>query len=220
MPSRRPWRAKTRGPRKSPQNLEDSQKHIPNRLIFSQPLLSQDAVRLWTCVCGIFQCTSSSGDAAQAAFHRTTSHCRREVPDLRAQGNVYRPLVCTADGRPHPAVTRTLHDVADIASCRIAQQMSATALPHRWKHEIQIALLWRRAAMTRAVLPNMSAGQQWLLAAVMDRAASHWVRAPPLVGGDEEDADTGTDTTAPDDDNDDIASFTSQQTAAIQTSNL
>ena len=34
----------------SPQNPEDSQIHNPEGLIFSQPLLSQDAVRLWTCV--------------------------------------------------------------------------------------------------------------------------------------------------------------------------
>ena len=41
---------------------------------------------------------------------------------------------------------------------------------------------------------------------------------PPLDGGGDEDADTGTKTSAPGDDNDDIASFTSQQTTAIQTS--
>ena len=35
----------------SPRNPEDSQKHNPGRLIFSPPLLSQDAARLWTCVC-------------------------------------------------------------------------------------------------------------------------------------------------------------------------
>ena len=40
-------------------------------------------------------------------------------------------------------------------------------------------------------------------------------RAPPLNGRDDKDGDTGTDTTAPDDDNDDIASLASQQTAAI-----
>ena len=44
--------------------------------------------------------------------------------------------------------------------------------------------------------------------------SQHWIRAPPLDGGDDEDTDTGTDTTAPDDTND-IASFTSQQITAI-----
>ena len=53
----------------------------------------------------------------------------------------------TADGRPQPAVTRTLQYAADIASSRNGQQMLAKSLQHRWKHEIQIALLRRRAAM-------------------------------------------------------------------------
>ena len=43
---------------------------------------------------------------------------------------------------------------------------------------------------------------------------------PAYGGDDDEDADAGTDTTVPDDDNDDIASFDSQQATAIQTSNL
>ena len=39
----------------------------------------------------------------------------------------------------------------------------------------------------------------------------------PLDGGDDEDTDRGTDTNAPEDDNDDIASFATQQTTAIHT---
>ena len=109
-------------------------------------------------------------DAAKAAFDRKFSHRRREI------GFVCRRLVWTAGDRPHPAVTRTLQYAADIASCRNGQQMPAKALHHRWKHEVQIALLWRRAAMNRAVLPNMSL----LLAGLIDRAASHCVLAPPL----------------------------------------
>ena len=57
-------------------------------------------------------------------------------------------LVWTADGRPRPAVTRTLQYAADIASTRNGQHLSAKSLPRRWKHEIQIALLRRRAAMS------------------------------------------------------------------------
>ena len=62
---------------------------------------------------GLDVCVASSiaaavrGDAAQAAFDRKTSHYRRAIPNHRAQDIVYRPLVWTADGRPHPAVTRT-----------------------------------------------------------------------------------------------------------------
>ena len=89
------------------------------------------------CACSVVQRSSSSRRyAAQAAFERQSPHHRTEIPDLRAQGIVYRPLVWTADGRPRPAVTRTMQDVADIASCRNGQQMSAKAIQHRWKHVI------------------------------------------------------------------------------------
>ena len=139
------------------------------------------------------------GEAPQAAFDRKTLHYRKRIPDLQVQGIVCRPLVWTADGRAHPTVTRTLQYAADIAACRNGLQMSAKALQHRWKHEIQIALL-RRAVMTRADLPDISARERWLLAGLTDTAASHWVRTPPLDGGDDEHAGTGTGTTAPDDD--------------------
>ena len=132
------------------------------------------------------------------------------------EGIVHRSQVWTGDGRPHPAVTRTLQYAADFAACRNWQRMSAKALRHRWKHEIQIAFLWQRsAAMTLAVLPSTSAREERLLAGLIDRVTSHWIRAPPLDGGDDDDADTRTDTTIPDDDNEDITSFTSQQTTAL-----
>ena len=59
---------------------------------------------------------------SSVAFDRKTSNYRREIRELRAQGTVYRFLVWTADGRPHPAVTRTLQHAADIASCRNGQR--------------------------------------------------------------------------------------------------
>ena len=70
--------------------------------------------------------------------------------------------------------------------------------------------------MTRAVLPHTSARAEWPLASFRDRATSHLVRAHPLDGGDDDDADTWNDTTVPDHDNEDIASFTSQQTLVLQ----
>ena len=122
----------------------------------SPPLLSQDAARLWTCVCGMLPNEAKTrGNAAQEPFVRKFSHCRRQIPDLRVQGLVYRPLVWTADGRLHPAITRTLQYAVGIAACRNGQRMSAKSLQHRWKHEIQTALR-RRGAMTRGVLSNLS----------------------------------------------------------------
>ena len=87
-----------------------SQKHNPDWLIFSLPLLSLDAVRL--CVASS-NASAARGDAVQAAFERKTSHNTREIPDLRERGNVYQPLVWTADGGTHPAATRTLQYAAD-----------------------------------------------------------------------------------------------------------
>ena len=55
--------------------------------------------------------------------------------------------------------TRRRHHLiaTDVASSRCGQLMSAKSLERRWKHEVQIALLSQRAAMTRAVLTNPSA---------------------------------------------------------------
>ena len=50
---------------------------------------------------------AARGDAAQAAFDRKFSHHRNEIGESRQQGIHHRPLVWTADWRPHPAVTRT-----------------------------------------------------------------------------------------------------------------
>ena len=65
------------------------------------------------------------GDAAHAAFDRHLSHCRNEIGELRKQGTRYRPLVWTADGRPHLAVTRhrfqseRAADVGEITSSQV-----------------------------------------------------------------------------------------------------
>ena len=58
---------------------------------------------------------------------------------------------------------------ADIATTRNGQQSTAGALVGRWKHEIQVAILRRRAAMARAVLPRATAQELWLLAGQVDR---------------------------------------------------
>ena len=68
---------------------------------------------------------------------------------------------------------------------------------------------------------DASARAEWLLAGLIDRVLSHWVRAPPLYGGgDDDDADRGTDTTTPVDDSEDIASLTSQTSTSPQLSNF
>ena len=113
---------------------------------------------------------AARGDAAQVAFDRELSHHIVDIGELRQQGIHCRPLVWSADGRPHPAVTRTLPYAADIASSRNGQHLPAESLHRRRKHEIQITLLRLRAAVARAVLPNPSARAEWLFAGIIDRA--------------------------------------------------
>ena len=97
---------------------------------------------------------AARGDAAQAAIGRKLTHSRNEIGELRQPNIHHRPPVWTADGRPHPAFTRTLQYAADVASSRNGQHQSAKSLHRRWKHGTQIALLQRRAAMARAVSPE------------------------------------------------------------------
>ena len=109
---------------------------------------------------------AACGDAAQAAFKRK----------LRP----YRPLVWTADARPHLAAVRTLKYAASVAATRLGVQADASALLSRWKHEVTIAILRRRAAMSRAVLPRRSAWAERLLTGTCDDAPSSETRAMQL----------------------------------------
>ena len=123
---------------------------------------------------------AAMGDAAAAAFRRKLRRYRREIAELAAAGIAFRPLTWTADGRPHPAVTRTLRYAAEIALSRNPQLSTAGSMVSRWKHEIQIAILRRRAAMSRAVLPKATAEELWLLTGRVDRDDGPNSRAPPL----------------------------------------
>jgi hypothetical protein len=75
-----------------------------------------------------------------------------------------------------------LRYAADIAAHRNGQQVSAGRLVSRWSHEIQIAILRRRAAMSRAVLPRLTARDVWLLAGQAERDGGGGARAPALDG--------------------------------------
>jgi hypothetical protein len=120
------------------------------------------------------------GDAAEAAFRRKLMHYKLASPELAAAGIIFRPLVWTADGRPHPAATRTLRFAAESAARRWGQDSSAKELLARWRHEIQVAIERRRAAMTRAVLPRPSAWAIWLRTGHADELPRAGNRAPPL----------------------------------------
>ena len=141
----------------------------------------------------MYVCIASSsaaiarGDAAEAGFRRKLRHYRQLLPELAAAGVVYRPLVWTADGRPHPAVQRTLAYAAQLAANKAGQAESPKDFVQRWQHEIGIAILRRRAAMARAVLPPALDCLQWLLTGKSDRQPCIHGRLPPLEeedGGD------------------------------------
>ena len=94
----------------------------------------------------------------------TATHVFRNViPELATAGIVFRPLIWTADGRPHPAAVRTLRYAAAQAVVCAGGIGDAAWLLRRWKHEIMVAILRRRAAMARAVLPRRSEREEWLL---------------------------------------------------------
>ena len=106
--------------------------------------------------------SNAAGDAAESAFRRKLSRYKREIAQLAAAGIVFRPMVWTSSGRPHPAATRTLHYAATQAAYR-SERGEPKAILRRWQHEIQVALLRRRAAMARAVLPRMGSAEAWMV---------------------------------------------------------
>ena len=105
----------------SPRNPKDSQKH--NADLFTTAALPGRSAALDVCV-ACFNAAAARGDAAQAAFDCKNSHYRRGISDL------CRPLVRTADGRPHRAVTRTLQYAADIARHRLHHQTANHSHPY------------------------------------------------------------------------------------------
>ena len=128
----------------------------------------------------------AAGDAAEAAFRRKLRRYRREIPELAAAGIAFRPLVWTCNGRPHPAVTRTLAFAAELAANRSDQDVAPGQLRSRWRHEIQVALQRRRAAMMRAVLPRPSDGANWLLTGASGAVPCSVGRLAPLVLDEDE----------------------------------
>ena len=120
---------------------------------------------------------AAGGDAADVAFKRKLRHYAAILPELQRAGITFRPLIWTADGRPHPATTRTLKYAAERASYKGGRATSAAEYHRRWSHEVQIAILRRRAAMVRAGLPKAAHEVPWLSTAERDDAA---VRLPTL----------------------------------------
>ena len=120
------------------------------------------------------------GDAAEAAFRHKLRHYRDVIPQLASAGISFRPLVWTSEGRPHPAATRTLRYAAGLATARGGSEADKAGLLRRWRHELQVAIQRRKAAMARAVLPRMSARATWLLTGFVEGVPCSEAREPPL----------------------------------------
>jgi hypothetical protein len=127
---------------------------------------------------------AAQGDAAEAAFRRKLHHYRQVIPALASAGIAFRPLVWTADGRPHPAVVRTMKYASERAAGRGSEEVKSSELYGRWRHEITVAILRRRAAMTRAFLPRPNPRERWLMTGHSDGEAAVITRAPQLDGDD------------------------------------
>ena len=105
---------------------------------------------------------AAGDDARTAAFRGKLRKYARILEELRQAGIAFRPMIWTSDGVPHPAVVRSLQVAADKASRRMGAD-AKSGLLKRWKHEITIAILRRRAAMVRECLPRLGARELRIL---------------------------------------------------------
>jgi hypothetical protein len=133
--------------------------------------------------------SAAGDDAAEAAFKRKLNHYKDIIPELHRARISFRPMIWTADGRPHPAVTRTLRFAAERAARKSPSDEQPKAIVARWSHEISLALARRRAAMARAVLPRHGKRSRWILSGCVDSLPSSAVRHVPLEREADHDAE-------------------------------
>ena len=122
--------------------------------IFTTAAVPRRSAALDVCVASSVA-AAACGEAAQAAFDRKLSHYRNEFGELRRVFSTV--LFCgrrmdDRTGCHSDASVRSRH-----RSSRDGQQMSAKSHHRRWKREIQMVLLRRKAAMAPAVLPTPQA---------------------------------------------------------------
>ena len=104
------------------------------------------------CVASI-NSSAAGRDAAAAAYKRKRRRYADQIEHLRKGGIQYRPMIWTAEGRPHPQTLRMLSQAADRAARKAQGGADPREYLRKWCHEIGIALARRRAAMVRATLP-------------------------------------------------------------------
>ena len=92
-------------------------------------------------------------DCCASAFRRKLRKYARLLGPLAREGVGFRPLVWSAEGRPHPVVERAMGYAAGMAA-RKHPEASASAFTSRWRREIAVAIQKRMARMIRACLPR------------------------------------------------------------------
>jgi hypothetical protein len=157
-----------------PQGLTDTQARPAD--ILTHAAVPGRCAALDLCIASPNAATAGA-DAAEAAFRRKLRHYADVIPQLHQAGIAFRPLIWSADGRPHPATTRTLKYAAERASYRGGRAIRAQDFYRKWTHEIQVAILRRRAAMTRAALPKPQTDVAWLSTSERDTEGR---RLPPI----------------------------------------
>ena len=78
-----------------------------------------------------YNAAAAKDDAAEAAFQRKLRHYAQVIPELHSVGIAFHPMVWTADGRPHPAATRTLAFAAEMAARKGSGFARAAAIAGR-----------------------------------------------------------------------------------------
>ena len=107
---------------------------------------------------------AARGDAAQAAWG--AKHNTWWASELRLQGRVCRPVVCTADDATQPSLElfSTLLTLPPAVMSNRCQQQPSN--------------IDGRAAMRRPDQPSTSARQHWHLSGLIERTTSYWPRVP------------------------------------------
>ena len=131
-------------------------------------------------VCGLLQCSSSPRGRCTSSLRS----CKFLIFGVRASS--------TASWCGQQMVARTQQSPEPFSMQQTSQRAATVNKSRQKPFNIDGSVksrkpsFRRRAAMRRAVLRNPSARTKWLLAGLMDRALSHWVRAPPLHGAQEQ----------------------------------
>jgi hypothetical protein len=94
-----------------------------------------------------------------SAYRRKLTRYAAVQDKMEKAGVRFRPLVWTAEGRPHAETDRVISHVAKVASTGFKFESLIT----RWKHEVGVTLARRRAAMARASMPRMDKELERLL---------------------------------------------------------